>query len=149
MMSTPLGEPIESGREPVQPPALSSLTAPRPLGETTRLDSPAPLGTLDREHRINHLNTIFSVSSGMVGVCLTGIGLVKVVTQSAALDTICDELIVLDAMLFSLAALLSYRALHLLIRGRGHIPGPVVDSVFFLGLCLMVLICGVFAWSVI
>lgn len=111
---------------------------------------PAPGATgPDHERRLNHLGTVFSVSSGMVGVCLTGIGLVKVVNQSASLDTLCDELIVLDAVLFSLAALMSYRALYGLPLGRSRFSDRWVDRLFFVSLCLMVLICGVFAWSVL
>ena len=37
---------------------------------------------VDTEHAFAHTLTVFSVSSGMIGVCLTAIGLVKIVSQA-------------------------------------------------------------------
>jgi hypothetical protein len=40
---------------------------------------------VDTEHTFAHTLTVFSVSSGMIGVCLTAIGLVKIGCSSASL----------------------------------------------------------------
>src|SRR3954469_8381415 len=54
---------------------------------------------------------IFTVSSAMVGVCLTVIGLVRVVITLGKADTLADDLLAADAFLFLTASLLSYAAL--------------------------------------
>jgi hypothetical protein len=43
---------------------------------------------------------IFTVSSAMVGVCLTVIGLIRVVITLGNADTLADDLLALDALLF-------------------------------------------------
>jgi hypothetical protein len=61
----------------------------------------------------NHLEEdisihIFTVSSAMVGVCLTVIGLIRVVITFGKADTVADDLLAADAFLFliSLSAFL-------------------------------------------
>src|SRR5204862_6329634 len=58
---------------------------------------------------------IFTVSSAMVGVCLTVIGLIRVVITLGTADTLADDLIASDALLFLISCFLSYCAL----RSRG------------------------------
>jgi len=53
---------------------------------------------------------LFTVSSAMVGVCLTVIGLIRVVITLGKIDTIADDLLSADALLFLIACLLSYWA---------------------------------------
>jgi hypothetical protein len=43
---------------------------------------------------------IFTVSSAMVGVCLTVIGLIRVVITLGKADTLADDLLASDALLF-------------------------------------------------
>ena len=54
---------------------------------------------------------IFTVSSAMVGVCLTVIGLIRVVITLGKADTLADDLLASDALLFLTSCLLSYAAL--------------------------------------
>jgi branched-subunit amino acid permease len=54
---------------------------------------------------------IFTVSSAMVGVCLTVIGLIRVVITLGRADTLADDLLACDALLFLTSCLLSYGAL--------------------------------------
>ena len=51
---------------------------------------------------------IFTVSSGMVGVCLTVIGLIRVVITLGTADTLADDFLAADALLFLVSCLLSY-----------------------------------------
>jgi hypothetical protein len=51
---------------------------------------------------------IFTVSSAMVGVCLTVIGLIRVVITLGIADTLADDLLAGDALLFLVSCLLSY-----------------------------------------
>ncbi len=54
---------------------------------------------------------IFTVSSAMVGVCLTVIGLIRVVVTLGKADTVADDCLAMDALLFLTSCLLSYWAL--------------------------------------
>src|SRR2546429_10003855 len=58
---------------------------------------------------------IFTVSSVMVGVCLTVIGLIRVVITLGTADTLADDCLAMNALLFLISCLLSYWAL----RPRG------------------------------
>src|SRR6516225_2455428 len=54
---------------------------------------------------------IFTVSSAMVGVCLTVIGLIRVVITLGRADTVADDFLAGDSLLFLVSCLLSYWAL--------------------------------------
>jgi hypothetical protein len=51
---------------------------------------------------------IFTVSAGMVGVCLTVIGILQLVISSRQADTLADDFLAFDSVLFLLACILSY-----------------------------------------
>ena len=84
---------------------------------------------------------IFYVSSGMVGVCLTVIGLVQVIVTIKKVETIADDLLAIDALLFLSAALIAYWVVRL--RGVRDIRGleRVADVLFVIAIALMVAIC--------
>jgi hypothetical protein len=108
------------------------------------------MGAISRDDELFwHRLTIFSVSAGMVGVCLTGIGLFRVVTRLGAVQSLGDELMSVDALLFLTSAALSF----LSMRGRGRFEHPalmvLVDVSFFLALCLMVAVCGLLTWAIL
>ena len=54
---------------------------------------------------------IFTVSSAMVGVCLTVIGLIRVVITLGRADTLADDFLAGDSLLFLVSCLLCYWAL--------------------------------------
>ena len=54
---------------------------------------------------------IFTASAGMVGVCLTVIGIIRVVISLRKADLFVDDLLAGDAILYLIACLLSYWAL--------------------------------------
>src|SRR5947207_8032107 len=85
---------------------------------------------------------IFTVSSAMVGVCLTVIGLIRVVITLGKADTVADDLLAVDAFLFLLASLLSYSALRTRSKRRMHRRERIADGIFILAMILMVVICG-------
>lgn len=91
---------------------------------------------------------IFTVSSAMVGVCLTVIGLIRVVITLRRTDTIADDLLALDAILFVFATLFSYWAL----RRRSYLRRPMLeraaDGMFILALLLMVAVAGYITYAV-
>ena len=101
----------------------------------------------------NHLEEdisihIFTVSSAMVGVCLTVIGLIRVVITFGKADTVADDLLAADAFLFLVSCLLSYSALRTRSKRRMHRRERVADGIFILAMILMVIICGFITYAI-
>jgi hypothetical protein len=49
-----------------------------------------------REMHFSHLVAVFAVSTGMVGVCLTAIGVIQLVAHTTQMQTRCDEVLMLS-----------------------------------------------------
>lgn len=101
----------------------------------------------------NHLEEdisihIFTVSAAMVGVCLTVIGLIRVVITLGKADTVADDLLAADAFLFLLSCLLSYSALRTRSRRRMHRRERIADGVFILAMILMAIICAFITYAI-
>jgi hypothetical protein len=101
----------------------------------------------------NHLEEdisihIFTVSSAMVGVCLTVIGLIRVVITFGKADTVADDLLAADAFFFLLSCLLSYSALRTRSKHRMHRMERIADGIFILAMILMVIICGFITYAI-
>jgi hypothetical protein len=91
---------------------------------------------------------IFTVSSAMVGVCLTVIGLVRVVITLGRADTFADDLLAIDALLFLVCCFVSYAALRSRGSRRMHRLERIADSVFILAMVVMVVICAFLTYAV-
>ena len=85
---------------------------------------------------------IFTVSAAMVGVCLTVIGIMRMVITVQREDTLADDFLAIDAVLFLISCFLSYWALRTRTIRRMHRVEKVADSVFLLALLVMTVICG-------
>lgn len=101
----------------------------------------------------NHLEEdisihIFTVSAAMVGVCLTVIGLIRVVITLGKADTVADDLLAGDAFLFLLSCLLSYSVLRFRSKRRMHHRERIADAIFILAMVLMAVICGFITYSI-
>jgi hypothetical protein len=84
---------------------------------------------------------IFTVSAAMVGVCLTVIGLIRIVITLQNVDTLADDLLAADSLLYLASCVLSYSALRTRKARRMHRVERVADGVFLLAMVLMVGIC--------
>jgi len=91
---------------------------------------------------------IFTVSSAMVGVCLTVIGLIRVVITFGRADTLADDLLAGDALLFLISCLLSYWALRSRGFRRMHRLEKIADGIFIVAMIGMVIICAVITYTV-
>ena len=94
---------------------------PRAHPERRLVMNPRPIDAEDKKHSLQEqsfarLLTIFSVSSGMVGVCITTIGLILVVEKLSTYRTLCDFLLVVDSILFLSAAIFSWVSMRLHFR---------------------------------
>jgi len=84
---------------------------------------------------------IFSVSAGMVGVCLTVVSLINIITTVKKIDTLGDDLTAFDAVIFILSCYLSYMSMKTKDRKRRLLLERIADRIFLFGLLLMVLVC--------
>lgn len=84
----------------------------------------------------------------MVGVCLTVIGLLRVLIHMRKTDTMADDLLALDAVLFLVSSLLSYWSLRTRSTKRMHRLERIVDGVFLSAMLLMVGICGFITYAI-
>jgi len=92
---------------------------------------------------------IFSVSAGMIGVCLTVIGLFRVITELKNFSTIGDDLLAVDALAFLTSFYLSYIALRRRESKRNYQLEKIAGVIFLTALCLMAIICGLIAYAFI
>ena len=84
---------------------------------------------------------IFSVSAAMVGVCLTVIGIINIITTYKKIETLGDEMTALNAIIFLSSCIISYGAIKTKDRGRRLVLEKVSDITFLIGLALMVIVC--------
>src|SRR5436189_3103543 len=91
---------------------------------------------------------IFTVSSAMVSVCLTVIGLIRVVITLGRADTVADDLLAGDALLFLISCLLSYWALRSRSVRRMHRLEKVADAIFIIAMIGMAIICALITYSI-
>lgn len=90
---------------------------------------------------------IFTVSSAMVGVCLTVIGLIRVVITLGKADTLADDFLASDALLFLTSCLLSYAALRARNFRRRHLIERTADVVFITAMVVMTVICSFITYA--
>ncbi len=90
---------------------------------------------------------IFSVSAAMVGVCLTVIGIIRVVITIGNIQTLADNFLSLDALLFLFACILSYFSLRKRGVRRLFLLERIADSLFIIALVLMGLVCVLIAYD--
>ncbi len=84
---------------------------------------------------------ICPIAAGMVGVCLTGIGILQVLVSVRHHATIADDLLALDSLLFLIAMLTSYFALRVAGSKRLHRLEQLADISFITAMILMVCAC--------
>ena len=92
---------------------------------------------------------IFTASAALVGVCLTVIGLIRVVIATLNVDTIADDLLAADALLFLVSCLLAYWALRTRSARRMYRVERAADAIFIVGLLLMTTVCGVITYALL
>ncbi len=73
----------------------------------------------------------------MVGVCLTVVSLIRVVKTLRHIETLIDDLVTVDALMFVISGLLSFWALRSRTRGRLHHTEVIAERVFVAAMVLM------------
>ena len=90
---------------------------------------------------------IFMASSAMVGVCLTVVGLLRVVITLHKANTFADDFLLIDAILFLTSCVSSYWALRARGLQRMHRVERFADNIFIVALLLMVIITGFITYT--
>jgi hypothetical protein len=97
----------------------------------------------------DHLLNIIAVSAGMLGVCLTAIGLIGVIKATAEIETLCDEILAANSFMYLAAAVIAFIALRTPLRKRAIGIALIVDVIFCLGLLLTAIACGLLVMIVL
>lgn len=103
----------------------------------------------EREQSFARIITVFSVSAGMVGVCLTAISLIVAVQNLAKYETICDALLVVDALVFVVASTSSFVAMRVHHREAWRRWLLIAELAMLMGLVLMGLVCAFLAFVLV
>lgn len=90
---------------------------------------------------------ICPIASAMVGVCMTGIGVLRVAFLVHGRQTIADDLLSIDALMFLLATLSSYFALRVQSHQRLHWLERIADGTFIIAMVLLTIACFVITYS--
>jgi hypothetical protein len=120
------------------------------LIDATRIDHDMN-ATAEKEHPCLHHDIcvhIFTASAAMVGVCLTVIGIIRVVISLRRPDIFGDDLLAINAMLYLAACLVSYWALRTRNLRRNHRLERGADVLFLVALTLTAVNAAFIAWAV-
>jgi hypothetical protein len=92
---------------------------------------------------------VFSVSAQLVGICLTVLGLFRVMIRLQGVSRIADDLLALDAIAFLGACVFSYASMRTRATGRRRTLERVADMSFAIALVLMTAVCAMIAWEIV
>jgi len=104
----------------------------------------------DNRTRLDHdiCVHIFTASAAMVGVCLTVIGILRVVISLRKEDLVGDDLLAVNAMLYLASCLLAYWALRTRSVRRNHRLERVADAIFLVALVFTAINAGFITWAI-
>lgn len=111
---------------------------------------PTPESSPNKEQREHDLTMhIFTTSAGLVGVCLTAIGLLRVVASHSRVETMGEELLSANALLFMVCCLLSVWSFKTSSARQRVVLRKIIDGLFLLALVFMVAVCTMVAYAIV
>ena len=102
-----------------------------------------------KAHERDIATHIFTTSSVMLGLCLTIISVMRSTRTPGGLETIVDDVIAIDALIFLSSCFLSYAALRARHLRRMHRVESLADAIFLLGMTIMGVACALFVWTIL
>lgn len=102
---------------------------------------------MKKELNAEAASQICTLSASMVGVCLTTIGLIRVIITLKNIDTFADDILAVDAVIFLIATLTSYWAMRHRHIQRLHLLERVADTAFITGVFVMTIACVFIAFA--
>lgn len=136
---------------------MSSRSSAAPPSQQLRTDrgshpahEPADSDGAQADERFyTHLLTVLSVSSGMVGVCLTAIGLIGIIKSMNKVEILVDDMLAVGAVLFMVTALLSFFGMRTRLSQTWRGLARTIDILFCLALVLVVVATAMLTWEVL
>ncbi len=92
---------------------------------------------------------VFSISAALVGVCLTAIGILQLVAAQTKVQTLGDDFLAADAVLFVTCCFLSFWSFKTNQARRRQRLRLLVDVLFMVALVVMVGICAIIAYALV
>ena len=103
----------------------------------------------DDDRFYTHLLTLMSVSAGMVGVCLTAVGLIGIVKRLGKFETLVDDCLALGTLLFMVVTVLSFLGIRTGLRNSWRGFALTLDILFCLALSVLVTASMLLTWAVL
>lgn len=91
---------------------------------------------------------VFTVSAGMVGVCLTAIGLLRLISAQTKVQTQGDDLLAVNVIAFVVCAFLAFWSFKTKVANTRRRLRLAVDILFLAGLAGMAAICAIIAYAI-
>lgn len=91
---------------------------------------------------------VFTASAAMVGVCITVIGIFQVINNLRSQDSLGDDLLAVNAILYLITTLLSYWSLRTRKLRRNHVLEKLIDILFLIALTFTTGIAGFITWAI-
>jgi hypothetical protein len=110
-------------------------------------EPPTGNGSEDRDVSFAHLIAVFSVASAMVGVCLTAIGIIQIISHNASIATAADEVLVGVSFLLIVSCLCSFLAMRLRFRGPWRVLMWIADIALLVALAMIALGSAIVVWD--
>jgi len=91
---------------------------------------------------------IFTTSAVMLGVCMTVVGVLHVVTVLRNVDVVGDDILSINSIVYLAACLSAYWALRTRSKKRNHLLERTADWLFLAGLILSATATGLITWTI-
>ena len=92
---------------------------------------------------------IFTTSAAMLGVCMTVVGVLHAVSLLRNVDTIGDDLLSVNSLIYLASCLAAYWALRTRRRKRNQFLEAAADWLFLTGLVFSAAATGFIAWAIV
>ncbi|MFU2327995.1 hypothetical protein [Pseudomonas sp. NFX98] len=91
---------------------------------------------------------VFTASAAMVGVCITVIGIFQVVSTLRSADSMGDDFLAVNAILYLITTMLSYWSLRTRKMARNHFLEKLIDILFLTALTCTTGIAAFITWAI-
>jgi hypothetical protein len=91
---------------------------------------------------------LFTVSAAMVGVCLTAIGLLRLIAAQTKIQTLGDDLLAINAVLFIFCVFIAFWSFKTKSPTTRQRLRWTVDALFLIALSFMGAICAMIAYAI-
>jgi hypothetical protein len=91
---------------------------------------------------------VFTASAARVGVCITVIGIFQVITTLRSENSLGDDFLAINAILYLITTLLSYWTLRTQKINRNPLLEKLTDALFLIALTCTTGIAGFIAWTI-